>query len=372
MSHPACLERIAGHPSAVAALRRSLAGGNLAGAVLLAGREGVGKTALAHALAAAAACLSPRRDPFDACGECDSCRRAAAGTHPEIVLIAPAGDQTQIWQLWDRPGRPPGILQRTLCYAPTVGARRVYILERAETLNEAAANSLLKVLEEPPHYAHFVLLATSAARLLPTIVSRCQVLRLVPSPAQDVAKGLELLHGVESGAATVAAVLAEGRFGTALRLATDAAAREELDRLVGFAAGLPALQPLQALQAGEQMRRHAVSLKSLAGEPAAGASDPGEPGGRERAGRRQISTVLDVIAGVYRDLLALRLGGEAPIARAAGRADELAALAARREPRSWIRDIETIVSARRRVDQNASIGILTDWLAVRLVGARSE
>ena len=104
-----------------------------------------------------------------------------AGTQPEIATIYPAGEQMQIWQFWDRDNKPQGILSHTLNFAPQIGKKRVYILEQAETLNESAANSLLKVLEEPPPYALFVLLATHPARVLPTIVSRSQVIRLRPS-----------------------------------------------------------------------------------------------------------------------------------------------------------------------------------------------
>src|SRR5438105_8123451 len=179
-----------GHEPAIRALQKALATNELAGAYLFTGPQGVGKTTLALAFAEAAACLNPRNEPFDACGECDSCRRAKQGTQPEISLIPPAGDQTQIWQFWDRDGRPPGILQHSLNFAPSIGRKRVYIIERAETLNIAAANSLLKVLEEPPPYAVFVLLAPHAARLLPTVLSRCQLIRLTPAPVSGLAEYL--------------------------------------------------------------------------------------------------------------------------------------------------------------------------------------
>src|SRR5213593_1520947 len=91
------LSQVFGHESAIASLRKALRAGQLAGTYLFSGPQGVGKTALAQAFATAAACLRPRTDPFDGCGECDSCRRALAGRQPEIVLVPPAGDQTQIW-----------------------------------------------------------------------------------------------------------------------------------------------------------------------------------------------------------------------------------------------------------------------------------
>ena len=116
----------------------------------------MGKSALAQAFAQGAACLTPQREPFDSCGLCDSCVPAEKGTQPEIVTVAPAGEQIQIHQFWDRDSQTtPGVLSRTLNYAPTVGRKRVYVIEQTETLTESAANSLLKVLEEPPPYAVF-------------------------------------------------------------------------------------------------------------------------------------------------------------------------------------------------------------------------
>src|SRR2546421_7938683 len=178
---------IFGHDAAIRSLQKTLAGDQLPGTYLFVGPQGVGKTALALALAKTVACLAPRTAPFDACGACDSCRRADAGTQPEIALIAPAGDQTQIWQFWDRDGKPAGILQHTLPFAPSIGRRRIYIVERADTLNEPTANSLLKALEEPPPYALFILLAPHPGRLLPTTLSRAQMVRLAPSPVAAVA-----------------------------------------------------------------------------------------------------------------------------------------------------------------------------------------
>src|SRR2546421_11331525 len=101
---------IFGHESAVAALRRALAEEQIAGTYLFVGPQGVGKTALAMAFAEAAACLNPQLDPFEACGICNSCRLARTGQQPEILLISPPGEQTQIWQFWDRDGKPQGAL----------------------------------------------------------------------------------------------------------------------------------------------------------------------------------------------------------------------------------------------------------------------
>jgi len=373
----------------IRALRKALATDRVAGTYLFVGPEGVGKTALAYAFAEAAACLTPRRDPFDACGACESCRRALKGAQPEIVLIPPAGDQTQIWQFWDRDNRPDGILTHTLPFAPTIGRRRVYIIERADTLNEAAANSLLKVLEEPPPYVLFLLLSPHAARMLPTILSRCQIVRLTPAPVTALSAYLENTLGTGAEWARTYAAYAEGRAGAALRLARNPAVEAEIARALDFAETIPVAPPLRALQIAEATRKLASGLKALAeaetGMPPpapplnvpsleggarsgeSGGEENGEPVAKERVGRRQLGLVLDLLSAFYRDLLALRLGGpQAPILHGERR-DRLIVLAGGQPPERWIACLEALLLARRRVDQNASLPLLTDWLAMELV-----
>src|SRR5579875_1901952 len=185
----------------------------------------------ARTFAQVVACQTPQKDPFDACGVCPSCRYADAGTHPEILTIRPAGEQIQIWQLWDRDGRPPGALSHTLSFAPVIGRKRVYILEAVERLTEAAANSLLKVLEEPPPYVLFVLTAPHPSRVLPTIVSRSQVLRLLPLPQSRLSDYLRERYGLEPAQAYQVAAISEGRIGEGIRLASNPQALREIENV---------------------------------------------------------------------------------------------------------------------------------------------
>ncbi len=372
------LSTVFGHDSAVKALGRALAADELAGTYLFAGPQGVGKTTLAMAFGMAAACLSPATDPFDACGKCDSCLRAIAGAHPEIVLIPPAGDQTQIWQFWDRDGRPPGALQHTLIYAPAIGRRRVYIIERADTLNEAAANSLLKVLEEPPPYAIFVLLTPHTARMLPTVLSRSQAIRLTASPVDSLAEFVAQQTGIDRSKARVYAAYAEGRAGNALSLARNPGVESELRGILELVESIPSESPLAALRIGEGIRKLGSGMKAMTGngaEPtmpeAAGAEDLSASGSsREGLGRRQLGILMDLFMVVFRDLLALGLGGDnASIVHAEDRS-VLAEIAKTHPASRWMTALEDLLLARRRLDQNASTRLLTDWLALRLVVGR--
>lgn len=359
----------------VAALRRALANDQLAGSYLFVGPHSSGKTALALAFARAAACVEPGTGPFDACGRCQSCLLAAAGKHPEITLISPAGELTQIWQFWDRDGKPSGALSHSLSFAPTVGRRRVYIVERADTLNESAANSLLKVLEEPPPYALFVLLSPHVARMLPTVISRCQLIRIAPAAMQPLAEFVAEKAGVSDERAHVCAAYSEGRTGMALRLASDPVTGDEIGRAVDLAVSLATSEPLGALRLGEAIRRLSGSLKALGQDDSApGAakdSAPEDAAPRERVGRRQVAVAVDLLAAAYRDLLALSVGGtDARIVHAERRAD-LESAACVSDPGRWMNGLEAILVARRRVDQNVSIPLVTDWLAMTLVHSRA-
>jgi DNA polymerase-3 subunit delta' len=372
------LSSLFGQAAAVGALRRALEADCLPGTYLFVGAPGVGKGALARAFAQAAACLDPRRDPFDACGSCDSCRRAEAGTQPEIVTVVPAGEQIQIWQFWDRDNRPtPGVLSHTLSYAPGIGRRRVTIVERADTLTESAANSLLKVLEEPPPYAVFVLLAPHPGRVLPTIVSRSQMVRLRAVSTEDLAAYLENTVGLEAGRATMLAAYAEGRVGQAMQLAQNPAVGEEINRILDFAETLPEAPRVRALKIAEQMRRLASQVKALVGEEPAVAegetpddsdSGPNPAASKEKMGRRHLAAVFDLLVAFYRDLLNLRVGGEGVRSLVnRERAAKLYRLAQSGDPERWMRCLDALLMARRRLDANANITLVTEVLATTLV-----
>jgi DNA polymerase-3 subunit delta' len=370
------LDSLVGQEAAVSALRKALEGGTLPGAYLFLGANGVGKGTLARAFAQAVACTDPRPLPFDSCGECESCRRMEAGTQPEVVTVQPAGDQMQIWQFWDRDNRPTrGVLSHTLNYAPSIGAKRVYIIERADTLNESAANSLLKVLEEPPHYALFVLLAPHAARVLPTIASRSQMIRVNAMTRQELTAYLQERVGVEPERATMLAAYAEGRIGQAVQLARSPHAVEEIGKVLDFAEGLAQAPRVRALRLAEQMRKLSGQIKALLGEEPAASAEAGggdedeatAPTGKEKTGRRQLATIFDLLVVFYRDLLTLRVGGSPEAVINTDRVRRLTQLAQAGEPERWMRCLNALLLARRRLDANANIALVTEVLAMKLV-----
>lgn len=160
-------------------------------ALLLTGAEGIGKGAFGLALAAHLLCDAP--GPEGACGLCSSCRWLAAGNHPDFRHIMPEADAEADETVADpdkKKSRQIVIDQiRDLADFVFIGAhrngRRIVLLEPADAMNVPAANSLLKILEEPPSSIYFILVTSHWRRLLPTIRSRCRVVKMPrPSLAQ--------------------------------------------------------------------------------------------------------------------------------------------------------------------------------------------
>ncbi|KYH33812.1 DNA polymerase III subunit delta' [Neomoorella mulderi] len=149
-------------------LRQALQRGKLVHAYLLAGGSEAARMELARYLAATLNCQEPREG--EPCGRCRSCQQMAGGNHPDFYLFKPQGATLKIDQIRE--------LERQLTFRAFQGGARVAVLAGADTMTEAAANCLLKTLEEPPEGAYLILLAAQPDLLLPTIRSRCQELHL--------------------------------------------------------------------------------------------------------------------------------------------------------------------------------------------------
>ena len=231
--------QILGQDAAVRALERGLSLGRLAHAYTLVGPPGVGKMTFALALAQGANCLEEEKP----CGHCSQCTRIAGGIHADVMVIGiPEQDRTS----GEGPRTEIAIeqvreVQRLSALKPYEGAYRVFIFDEAKRLSPEASNSLLKTLEEPPEDVILVLLASNEELLLPTIISRCQLLEFRRLPTHLVAQELERRGLEEEGKAWELAALSEGSLGWALEALTDPAILEErqqkLERVVSVLEG---------------------------------------------------------------------------------------------------------------------------------------
>ena len=201
---------LVGHEWAVDMLKKHVANGTTRHAYLFAGPPGLGRRTLALRFAQALNCPTPT-EPGIPCGTCRNCKQIEAMQHADLtVLQAEAeGGTLKVDQIREA--------RRTLVLKPYQSNYRVALFLRFQEANDNAANALLKTLEEAPSYAVLVLTADNPEQLLPTIVSRCEVLRLRPLRLEEVQRELEA-RGLESSKAKLVAHISGGRFGYALQL----------------------------------------------------------------------------------------------------------------------------------------------------------
>ena len=189
---------IQGHDRVVDDFRRCLVRGRLASSFLFVGPEGIGKRAFAVKLAAALLCTARPDREMDPCEACPACMQVAAGTHPDLEIIAKPEDKNVLLVeqfIGTRENRGKEGLCYNLARKPLLGTRKVAIVDDADLLEAESANCLLKTLEEPPPRTVLILIGTSAQRQLPTIRSRCQTIAFSPLPA-DVLADLILAGGM--------------------------------------------------------------------------------------------------------------------------------------------------------------------------------
>jgi DNA polymerase-3 subunit delta' len=204
------LKDLIGNEKLLALLARS----PLPPASIFAGPDGIGKRAAALALAGLTNCRQPAGQ--DLCGECSSCHKLAAGSHPDIRLFSPEKNVIKIDMMRE--------LSREACYRPFEGRARVFIVDEAEKMTEEAANSLLKTLEEPPPTSHLVLVTAFPHRLLSTISSRCQRFTFHPLTRAQIAACLSASGRQEDS--ELRAAFADGSIGKALSLNLDELIRD--------------------------------------------------------------------------------------------------------------------------------------------------
>jgi DNA polymerase-3 subunit delta' len=197
--------QVIGQDKILSLLDYSLKTDAIAHAYLLVGPRHVGKGTLAINLAQALNCDGPELP----CGQCRSCQRILEGKHADVT---PTGldSKTEIG-IDDIRG-----LQRLANLPPYEGKCKVFIIDDAEYLSTEAANSLLKILEEPPPRVVWLLLAAEGEHLLPTIISRCQRLELKPVPSERIQEVLINSYNVDANKAKLLAQLCHGRLGWAV------------------------------------------------------------------------------------------------------------------------------------------------------------
>jgi DNA polymerase-3 subunit delta' len=361
-------------PHARMVLGAALASGEPSHAYLFHGPPGTGKRTAARAFAAEL--LAAGRPDPDAVR-----RRVLAGTHPDLTWVVPTGAREMRVEDVEEP------VIAAAARTPFEAARRVFVLERADTMSDAVANRLLKTLEEPPPFVHLILVTDALGQVIETVVSRCQLVRFDPLPAERIAAALER-EGVAPERAQACARLALGNAARARYLASEEgeALRGDVERLVRDAlAGEGEPEPWRPLFERAEARREAA--ERAAAERAAARLEL-EPKGRDRRAlereleeaarresRRARTEILDLglalAALAFRDLVCLAEGADdAVLAR-----DRAGALApAGRDPRRLREAAERCEEARLALQLHPNEELALSALSFRLralVGARA-
>lgn len=320
---------IVGQPAAVALLRRAVAGDRLAHAYAFLGPAGVGRRLTARAFAQAVLCAA------QGCGACATCRRVAAGAHPDCQFIAPTPPR-------DNPRGAPAIrieqvreLEHWAALAPLEARRKVFVLDDADRMTLPAAQALLKTLEEPPARNHLVLVLASPRSLPPTVLSRCQRVRFRTLGEAELA-GLLERRGVDPAASRLLARLAQGRPGGALG------------------------------PEGEALRARREAALALAATPPAqlGAALDDAP-----VDRASVAAYLEVYWLWYRDALCLAAGAPPALLVNADQEAALRALAARGPIGRLAAALARIKAAWAALDANVSPRLALETALLGLGGA---
>lgn len=319
-----------GHSSAVELLTHQMAAGSLRQAYLLCGPEGVGRRTLGLRLAKALLCSVPPQ-PGMYCGVCQACRQVESGAFTALhVVQAEPGAALKVEQV--------RALQSALAVTPLGAARHVSLLLRFEEATPGAQNALLKTLEEPNDSSILILTASSPEDVLPTVASRCEVVRLRPLAPEDLLKELQTHQSGEGKTLQLAARLSGGRPGYALRLLREPELMRERNEWA---------DAFFTLLGAGRVERLAFSASATRE--------------RERGGARaSLKTAFTHWLGLWRDLLLLQSDSDLPLVNA-DRAAELQRIAARLEAGEAARQIRRLQAAYGRLP-NASLTLMLDSL----------
>lgn len=294
-------------------------------AIVLQGEKGCGKRTLASLLAKALVCRDREHAP---CGVCPSCVRAAAGSHPDIRVEEGSGATRSLTVDMVRD------VTMDAYRMPEEAEVSVYLLLMGSRTLEPAQNKLLKVIEEPPESAVFILVCESAEQLLPTIRSRVQSFTLRPPSQEEAAAWLREHAGVEEAEARRLAVLCGGNLGRMREELAGGGAAEAMSIALAITAGMTASNGHELLKAATPLQKD----------------------------RKLFREVLSRLTVIFRDACALRAGGSAVLSGAKKEADKLGSL-----PMKQLSQLPGLVERYiQKLDRNANMTLLTASFCAQL------
>ncbi|RKD26626.1 DNA polymerase III, delta prime subunit [Caminicella sporogenes DSM 14501] len=198
---------IIGHDNIIKFLKTAITNNKLAHAYVFDGIDGVGKMLTAKEFAKAINC---KNNLNDACEICSSCIKINNNNHPDINIIVPDGNSIKNRQIEE--------FQNEILLKPYESEKKIFIIQNAETMTVSAQNRLLKILEEPPEYGIIILITENIYNLLPTIKSRCQIIKFHRIPKKYIENFLENNYNIEKIDSKLLAGFSDGSIGRAVEL----------------------------------------------------------------------------------------------------------------------------------------------------------
>lgn len=248
---------ILGHENVKRGLQHAMRTGRLHHALLLTGPAGIGKAMVGRAFIQAMMCEKSTLNAPVRCGICSSCLRIMNKNHPDVIEIEESAATIKIDTIRE--------IQRGLVSAPFESARRFVMIHDVHKMQDAAANCLLKTLEEPDAYTTFLLVTSQEQRLLSTIISRCQVVRFAAFSLDEVAQFL-IQHEVPKEMAGQIAALSGGSLGAAIDLSNGEYKTEVLgtfEEMIGTSSVMDAFAVAASLKGKKAMAEHLLTLLSM-------------------------------------------------------------------------------------------------------------
>lgn len=319
------LEKVIGHNKQIELLKKSLENNRIAHAYLFIGPEGVGKGAVAGGLASALLC---RENNYNYCN-CLSCSKVQSLNHPDFHWYAPQGNKFKIDQIRE--------IQKKVLYKPYEGQKKIFVIEGAEAMTTEAANSLLKVLEEPPKDTIFILLANNAYGLLPTILSRCQQIQFNKLSEAEIIQILKEQE-INEEKASLAAPLANGSLSKALELIQSENKLAKREKLLIMLEGIKKIDHVNIFKIAEEMEKE----------------------------KEDIEFTLDVMLFWFRDLLIWKETKEEALLVNIDIIDKYKNYEHQLTRKTLIKAIEVIEDSRRIIGSNANLRLAIEGMFLRL------
>ncbi len=307
-------------------LERARQNNRISNGYIISGPEGAGKRTLAIEFAASLMC---EKNKFPPCEKCPACKRTHEGNHPDVNVVRADGKYIKIKMIRD--------LTRALQYHSYEGGYKAGVIVEAERMNEHAQNAFLKTLEEPPKNTALILTCSNISRLLPTILSRCQIIRVGPLPPDIIEELVVRERGLSKEEASLVSSLSSGN------------ASRALDMDLGFVLEFRKEIIETLLEIDKEDRISILDFADTIAKSAYPAED-----------------ILDILTSFYHDVLYLKLGREKV------RHKDLVSFAAieakRNSVENILSNIENICRARTRSAGNANNLLNWEILTMSLKG----